>query len=60
VLPDGEAKLAKKMVSVETYNHASQNRPSSNTSGGFGSVVPRHLPTHAERMLESTAMASWR
>ncbi len=59
-LPDGEAKMAKKMVSADTFVHTLAPRSSSNMAGGFGSVVPRHPPAYAERMLESTAMASWR
>lgn len=59
-LPDGEAAMAKKLVSDSTFAHALTERNFVETGGGFGSVVPRHPPTHGERMLESTAMASWR
>ena len=60
-LPDGEEKVAKKLISLDTFHYALDERPTAGpTNGGFGSILPRHLPSHSERMLETTAMASWR
>lgn len=49
------------MISMDTFHYGSADRPSlgSEIPGGFGSVLPRHQPSHSARMLESTAMASW-
>jgi len=61
-MADGEMSATTKMIGVETFEHAFVARPSSGTTqpSGFGSVVPHHPPSHSERVLESTAMASWR
>lgn len=61
-LADGEQKIAKKLINLETFHsYAMETRPTAGpTHGGFGSILPRHLPSASERMLESTAMASWR
>jgi len=61
LLADGEKKVAKKLVTLETFAHALAERPSSGPmTGGFGSILPRHPPGAHERMLETTAMASWK
>jgi len=61
VLPDGEAKSAKKLINMSTFSNGIADRPSAGSTvrGGFGSVLPRHPESHSQRMLESTAMASW-
>jgi len=59
-LPDGEEKVAFKLISADTFNYALEPRVlPGTTTGGFGSVLPRHPDGHAARMLTSTAMASW-
>jgi len=61
-LPDGEMKMSKKMINLETFHYAMDaTRPVAGiTTGGFGSILPRHSTSHSERMLESTSMASWK
>jgi len=61
-LADGEESATTKMISAATFENSFAARPSSGTmqKTAFGSVVPRHPPSHSERMLESTAMASYR
>jgi hypothetical protein len=61
LVPDGEQKSAKKMIGESTYRaHALVDRSTGlHTGGGFGSILPRHPPNVSERMLVSTAMASW-
>ena len=60
--PDGEQKTAKKLIDISTFAHSLDDRPSSGSmiQGGFGSVLPRHPAGASARMLESTAMASWK
>ena len=60
--PRSDATFAKKVINVETFGHTFAARPSkgSDIPGGFGSILPRHPETHSQRMLESTAMASWK
>lgn len=60
LLADGEQKMAKKMINLSTFRHAMLDRPTTEpTDGGFGSILPRHQASASERMLTSTAMASW-
>lgn len=61
-MADGEASATTKLVGIETFEHAFVERSSTGTTQTtpFGSVVPHHPPSHNERVLESTAMASWR
>jgi len=60
-MADGELSHTTKMIGVQTLEHAFVPRPSAGTmqQSGFGSVVPHHPPSQFERVLESTAMASW-
>jgi len=62
VLADGEPKASKKLISMATFSNSLYDRHSSGSTiqGGFGSVLPRHPVSNSARMLESTAMASWR
>ena len=57
-----DAKAAKKLITADTFSNSFAPRLSAGSAipGGFGSVLPRHPETNSERMLESTAMASWR
>lgn len=58
---DGEAKLAKKMLTEANFGHTFEPRPSSGTGKvGFGSVVPRYATNAPEREFISTAMQSFR
>jgi len=64
-LPDGEEKVAFKLISADTFNYALEPRVTGprvtepRMTGSFGEVLPRHPAGHAARMLTTTAMASW-
>ena len=71
---DGDASSAQKMVSANNFYKLYTTRPRTvppTLSGtydrlglplgvDFGTVVPRHKPGHDVRLLETTAMASWK
>ena len=60
LLADGEQKMTRKMINLSTFKHTQSDRPlPGNTDGGFGSVLPKHPTNISERMLTSTAMASF-
>jgi hypothetical protein len=59
---DSEKTVAKKMISADTFEAAMVPRVQLGTlqpGGGFGSILPRHSESSNERMLTTTAMASW-
>ena len=72
---DGDATYAKKMINADNFHRLVAQRPprpeltrETMTIAWterpypveFGTIVPRHPKEASERMLESTAMASWR
>ena len=62
LVKDGEKKAAKKFIGMDTWAHISAERPSAGLGipGGFGSILQRNPAGASVRMLESTAMASWK
>jgi len=59
---DGESTVTKKVISIETFSNSMVPRATKGpqVGSGFGTILPRHPADYGERILTSTAMASWK